>query len=114
MMTGFSEAPSWWPELLPPCPGDGIVPVVCELLDRHTAGPLSTRELAELLWPEANVRGEHQVRARQRMYKLLMKFARGPLKDYCYQEGEPNKFGGIPYRWAIKNSSLCPHCGEPI
>ena len=107
-MTGFAEAPTWWRTLGVP-PMAGFLTAVRDLLDNHVVGAISTRDLAELLWPECNVRGDAQVKARQKMYKVLMRFARTTLKDYCEQSGEPNKFGGIPYRWHARRSVIYGH-----
>lgn len=72
---------------------------------------LSTKELAELLWPEALARGEG-ITARKRLFKALAALAPRGLSEYCTR-GEPTRNKRLgrdvrPWRWHSKRKRAAP------
>lgn len=82
---------------------------------------VSTVELAEALYPEAEARGPAAVSARRRIFKALAALTERGLAD-CATRGEPvqRKFGMIrPWIWHKPDPTrpvvlICPKCKRPL
>lgn len=113
-----SPAEYWNPKLVAPWPqAYGVVEVAARaLLSEHPAynwQELSTNELVEALYPEAQARGPG-IESRKRLYKALQVLAsNGRLTDCCHK-GQPKRVMGReirPWRWHAPIVKTCPHCG---
>ena len=84
------------------------------------AAPLSTVELVERMWPQADVHSEEDGEVRARIFRALRAMTPRDLKHYN-RPGEPKKgFRGktiVPRLWANYGTTImekCPHCGRPM
>ena len=90
--------------------------VKAELADVAANSCLSTGELAEKLWPHAEVHDDVDVACRARIFRGLSAMIARDLKDWN-RAGEPVKRMGhirVPRLWANYTLDLpkCPHCGQ--
>lgn len=85
------------------------------------ARDMSTADLVEVLYPEAEARGEDGIWERNRVFKALNALATHGLKD-CARRGpaKTNRFGSLvrPWLWSapgdVSVEKVCPTCKRPL
>lgn len=122
-----SQREHWRSVLAPAIPWQDAYPRVASSVKALLAGvtpasALSTVEVVERLWPQAEIHDEADEMARARIFRALRAMIARDLKDYN-RPGEAKKsFRGrtiVPRLWAEYMPAnvvqkTCPHCGGAL
>jgi hypothetical protein len=116
----MSDAAQFWnARLAPEISGRDAYPVVEAAVKalltqnpKYKGLELTTNELVEALYPEAETQGAG-IAARQRLYRALEALEDRGLKNWHYR-GPPRMWRGKMVRpriWHVERKPICPNCG---